>query len=85
MTERLQELQLRMEALENRHKEAVDSTLNQEEGLRAVIQAVAKEAKEYIDERLQVFEPSVVAWLQWSEKHLGDELKKAQGKNRTFW
>ena len=44
-SEQLQNLQAKVDTLEKRLKEVVDSTLNREEALRAAIEAMAQEAK----------------------------------------
>lgn len=54
--QQLQELQGRVVAMEQRHKEAMDSLLNREDGLRAAIEAVAEVVRDYTDNRLQRFE-----------------------------
>lgn len=74
--QQLQDQQLKIDALENRLKEAVDSTLNREEGLRTAIDAMAKEAKLYIDARLERFEQVVAACLERRDKQWGEDLEK---------
>lgn len=51
---------MKIEALEIRLRETVDSTLNREDGLWAVIDAVGQRAEEYIDEKLQELDQTVV-------------------------
>ena len=85
VAEQLQELQLRMGALEIQQREAAESTLNREEGLRTAIEAVAKQAKEYIDAKLQEMDQVVVACLQRRDKQWGEELKRTINKSRTSW
>ncbi len=85
MADQLQELHFKIEALENRLKEAVDSTLNREDGLRAVMEAVAKQAMEYTDESLQKFDLAVVACLARRDMQWEDKLKKATKPQRLSW
>ncbi len=64
LAQRIQELQLCVDDLDLRLREAVDSTLNQEKGLRVAIQSVGKESKEYVDLKLQKHDQIVVDCLR---------------------
>ena len=85
LREQLQDLHLRIDTLENRLKEAVDSTLNREEGLRAASGAMAEAAKGYVDARLQGLDRAIVECLERRDIRWGQELKKALNKNRLSW
>lgn len=85
MVEQIQELQLKMETLENRLKDTIDSTLNREEGLRASIETMVKEAKECVDIKLQRFDQVLVDCLKRRDKRWGVELEKTRNKNRSSW
>ena len=81
----LQELHLKIEALEDRLKQAVDSALNREDGLRAAIEAVAKQVNEHTDERLQKMDQAVVVCLERRDKQWEDKLKKSTKQQRFSW
>lgn len=79
----LQELHLKIEALEDRQKQAVDSALNREDGLRAAIEAVAKQVNEHTDERLQKMDQAVVMCLERREnKNVVSQKKLLSGADR---
>ena len=85
VAEQLQHIHLRIESFENRFREAADSTLNREEGLRAAIDAMARESKEYIDMRLQRLDQTLVSCLQRRDKRWDEELKRTINKSRASW
>ncbi|XDV22120.1 hypothetical protein PO909_027079 [Leuciscus waleckii] len=75
-----------METLENRLKDSNDSTLNREEGLRASIETMLKEAKEYVDIKLQRFDQVLVDCLKRRDKRWGEELEtKIHNRKRSSW
>lgn len=84
-SKQLQELHAKIEALENRHKEAVDSLLNREEGLRVAIEAAAQGAKDYADENLQRFEQAVIACLKRRDDQWEARLQKVARTPRVAW
>ncbi|KAK7895603.1 hypothetical protein WMY93_020928 [Mugilogobius chulae] len=83
--EQLETLKLSVDGLEARLNEAVDSTLNREDGLRAAMDRMAGEIKEYVDAKLQHFDEVVTACLQRRDQRWAEELKRAQSKTRFSW
>lgn len=84
-SEQFQELHAKIETLEIRLKESVDSLLNREEGLRVAIEAVAQGAREYAEGILQKFEQAVIACLKRRDEQWEARLQRVTRPQRVSW
>lgn len=85
LREELRDLHARVDALEVRLSEGVDSALQREEGRGAALETVAEAAKGYVDARLQGLDRAIMTCLERRDVCWGQELKKALDRNRLSW
>lgn len=82
LEEQLEELKSRMSVLEERQRQAIDSTLNREEGVRASIDKLSQDVKEYVDSRIKSLDQAIVACLQRRDKRWEEQIQKTINKSR---
>ncbi len=82
--EQFELLRERLDTLEERHKQSVDSILNREDAVRALIDRVAEDVKQYVDDKLKHLDETLVACLQRRDKKW-EELKKNFQKSHVSW
>lgn len=78
-------LNAHIDAVEERQKEAIDSTLCREEGLRASIDGLSDTLKDYINDKLQAMDEAIVACLKKRDAKWQEELKRCMDKTRLSW
>lgn len=83
--EQLELLRERLNILEERHKQSVDSILNREDAIHAAIDRMAENLKQYVDEKLKHLDKTLVTCLQRRDKKWEEELKRSFQKSCLSW
>lgn len=83
--EQLELFREHLNILEERHKQLVDSILNREDAIRASIDRVAEDLKQYVDDKLKYLDETLVACLQRRDKKWEEELKRSFQKSCLSW
>lgn len=76
IAEQLDSLKIHIDTLEKQQREAVDSILNCDEGMQALIYMLADELKEYVDTKIQKLDGAIVACLQQGDRKWEVEMKR---------